>query len=139
MRIIKPKVTIGVLTVREGERVLRRNSKRVRFHLPGDECASSSSSSSSTSKLIPAPLNLQPRPTASPQSHDCRNESPTHRCMTAQLVDYPRPDSDTLPEPPNIVVNSNGKVGSLWNYTDDIWMQMLGNKVPPCPRSSLCK
>jgi hypothetical protein len=129
--IMKQPRATGMFTIREGERVVRKKGGKVRFQLPGDgdDCASPSSSSSSTSKLIPAPLNLAPRPKHNIEAvHDCRNESPTNCCMTAQLVDYGRPDSETLAEPANIVTVSSGACGSWLNVdADDVWMQIARN------------
>ena len=55
--------------------------------------------------------------------HDCRNEDPHHRCLTKELVDYGRPDSETLEGFGFDKVSAVKTVDGVWNDAD-IWMQI---------------
>jgi hypothetical protein len=141
----------GVLVIKEADRKTGGRAKHVRFLTPDVEEQLPASaytppcqdSPPGLPEILPLFSTPRPKPKAStltmpiPYRHecdDCRTESPHNRCMTAELVECGRPDSETLEvEVPVMMVsqNENGSEwewGSWWSGADDVWVQIASEE-----------
>ena len=66
-------------------------NKKVRFQM-----SSMTGDTSTPSASVPSTTSQQSRVAVAASIHECQFEDKGHRCMTDQLVNYSRPDSETL-------------------------------------------